>query len=250
MIRKKKGNVEWLEFEQLADRKEIIHGCFLRHGGVSKPPFHSLNFGGGTGDETDAVKENRKIISQVFENIPLIAGHQQHGINIQIIPSPAGELNENCDGLITRENRVGLSIKHADCQAAIFYDPIKRVIANIHCGWRGNVQNIYKKTIEELKEKFSCRPENILVCISPSLGPKASEFKNYERELPKSFLRFQIKPTYFDLWEISKMQLIEEKILEKHIEIAQVCTYNSPEDFFSYRKEKVTGRNVTIVALK
>ncbi len=115
-------------------------------------------------------------------------------------------------------------IRHADCQATIFYDPEHNAIANVHCGWRGNVQNIYRATAFEMRKTFSSKPENILVGISPSLGPEKSEFINYRKEFPESFLPYEIKPTYFDLWAISRMQLEASGILPHHIEVASICT--------------------------
>ena len=140
-------------------------------------------------------------------------------------------------------------IKHADCQAAIFYDPVHHAVSCVHAGWRGNVQNIYAHAIAFMAGKFHSQPADILVCISPSLGPHFSEFKNYKTEFPESFWPFQIRPNYFNLWEISRTQLQECGILPHHIEIASICTYANEQDFFSYRRDKVTGRNATVVAL-
>jgi polyphenol oxidase len=249
MQRKKKGDVEWLEFEQLTDVKELVHGVFLRHGGVSKDCFSSLNVGGGTGDAPQSIIENREKICAVLGVKELISRRQTHGINIEFLPS-LNPLEEDCDGLITKQKNMGLMIKHADCQAAIFYDPIEKVIANIHCGWRGNVKNIYAEAVRRICEEGGSKPENLLVCISPSLGPDWAEFKNYQIEFPESFWTFQVRPTYFDLWAISHKQLTDCGVLPHHIEIASLCTYSDSQDFYSYRRDKSTGRHATVIALK
>lgn len=250
MIRRKKENIEWLEFEQLQEFPEIIHGIFLRHGGDSPPPFDSLNVGGGSGDQFSAVKQNRKKILNLLGISELVSSLQVHGDRVVTVPIEQQILDAGCDGLITTKRNIGLLIKHADCQAAIFYDPKHKVVGNVHCGWRGNVKNIYGKAIAEMKQRFTSKPEDILVCISPSLGPEKAEFINYQNELPKEFLPFQVSPTYFDLWGIAKMQLQSAGILEHHIEIAEICTYLEEKDFFSFRREKKTGRHGTVVALK
>lgn len=242
MIRKKRGAVEWLEFELLADDPHIVHGVFLRHGGVSKAPFDSLNVGG---DDAEAKQSNRNILCETLCIEKLISGKQTHGIHIMEVPSENSQLEESCDGLITDKKDLGLLIQHADCQAAIFYDPVKRLVANVHCGWRGSVQNIYARTVK----KMGGRPENLLVCISPSLGPTAAEFKNYASELPATFFPFQVRANYFDFWAISRAQLEMAGVLPHHIQIAGMCTYSNAEDFFSYRRDKITGRNGTVVAL-
>lgn len=243
---KKKGDVQWLEFDLLTEIPGLVHGVLLRHGGVSSAPYHSLNAGGGSGDDPQKVDRNRKIIQDTFNLPSLISGYQKHGINIAC--PLHGDLGD-CDGLMTNQPGYGLMIKHADCQAAIFYDPVHRAVANVHAGWRGNVQNIYAETVKAMRAQMGSRPEDLLVCISPSLGPEASEFKNYKTELPEPFWSFQIKPTYFNLWEISRYQLLECGILPHHIEIASICTHANEKDFFSYRRDKVTGRNSTVVSI-
>lgn len=249
MIRKSKGATEWLEFEQLSDIAHLSHAVFLRHGGYSNPPF-GLNMGGNTGDDSENIARNRAHIAELFGIPKIISSFQKHGTNILTVPTADPLLEQNCDGICTQASGIGLLIKHADCQAALFYDPIKRAIANVHCGWRGNVQNIYGKTVDYMQKTFGSRPENLLVCISPSLGPEASEFKNYLEELPQHFYSYQVKPTYFNLWAISQMQLEEAGILPAHIELANICTYTNGEDFFSYRREKITGRHGTIICLR
>lgn len=141
-------------------------------------------------------------------------------------------------------------IKHADCQAAIFFDPVERAVGAVHCGWRGNVQNIYRHTVETFQSQFGSRVENLLVCISPSLGPENAEFINHERELPQEFLSFKQKVCHFDLWAIARWQLEEVGVLPQHIEIANICTFSDAGDFFSFRREKKTGNHGTVVVLK
>ncbi len=247
MIRKKNKDIEWLEFEQLQGISRLQHAIFLRHGGVSSKEFGSLNAGGSTGDNPLCVEENRARIISLFPSGHLISAKQVHGIHLQEVEASYSS-EEGCDGLITKEKYKALMIKHADCQSTIFYDPIENILANIHCGWRGNVQNIYKRTIETLK-KLGSKPANILVCISPSLGPNKSEFINFKEEFPSYFQDFQWKENYFNLWEVSRMQLVESGVLLSHIECAEICTYENEQDYFSYRRDKVTGRNASLAML-
>lgn len=245
MLRKKSGSIEWLEFEQLADIPGLVHGIFLKAGGESQGPFASLNLG-GPGDNPEMVDQNREKVRLLLGGPELISGKQCHGKEVKAVPLSEGE---ECDGLMTRDRNQALMIKHADCQAAIFYDRLNKAIANVHCGWRGNVQNIYAQAIEQMRVKFGSKPENLLVSISPSLGPCCAEFINYKTELPIPFWDYQAKSLYFNLWEISRRQLLECGILSNHIEIACICTCCNAHDYFSYRREKVTGRNATIVLL-
>ncbi len=250
MQRKKKNGVEWLEFELLSDIPELTHGVILRHGGVSNAHFSSLNVGGNTGDRWKNVQENQRRAFDSLGILDVVSSYQVHSDQIVHIttknPPDVGE----ADALMTQVSDLGLMIKHADCQAAIFYDPKNKALANVHAGWKGNIKNIYAKIVAEMEKTFASSAEDLLVCVSPSLGPFRSEFKNYREELPEHFWKFQISPAYFDLWAIARMQLEECGVLPNHIQIASICTYSSPEDFFSYRRDGLTGRNATIAALK
>jgi hypothetical protein len=248
MRRRKKGSVEWLEFELLADIPYLTHGVFLRHGGYSTGPFASLNAGGRI-EVDENIEKNREKIKEILGFSAYMTGKQMHNANVEIVPPVSSLVETDCDGLITKEKSLGLLIGHADCQAAIFYDPANHILANVHCGWRGNVKNIYEKTIQKMQTLGSL-PKDILVCISPSLGPNASQFINYKTELPESFLEFQFKPLYFNLWEIARHQLEEAGILRHHIEIASICTFQNEKDCFSYRRNKITGHHATVAALK
>jgi YfiH family protein len=245
MLRKKKNNIEWLEFNLLADDPRIVHGVFLRHGGVSQGCFSSLNATKGKGDDPTFVDENRLRMVDCLGLKGISSSWQIHGNRIKPVGKEDIYLGE-CDGLTTDLTNWGLMIMHADCQAAIFYDPVNIAITNVHAGWRGQVQDIYRHTIEKMRILYGTKASDLRVCISPSLGPENSEFKYYRQELPEEFWSFQIRPTYFNLWEIAHYQLESCGVLPKHIEIAKIDTYANPEDFFSYRREKATGREGSI----
>jgi polyphenol oxidase len=247
MQRYTNGSLVWLAFDLFMQFPRLVHGVFLRHGGVSSGDFDSLNFGGMLGDLPENILANRKAAIRALKMTQCCALWQCHGKRIVEAHLHAGEQG---DALTTNQRDLGLLIKYADCQAALFYDPIHHAVSNVHCGWRGSVQNIYKETIEAMRALYGSRPEDLCVGISPSLGPEASEFINFKAELPQSFYPFQFKPTYFDFWQISRWQLTECGILPHHIEIAEMCTYSNPADFFSYRRKKVSGRHATLVALK
>jgi copper oxidase (laccase) domain-containing protein len=101
-----------------------------------------------------------------------------------------------------------------------------------------------------MTDNFNSRPENVLVCISPSLCIKHSEFKNYKKEFPKEFWVYQKDQFHFDLRQIGIDQLKKAGIEDQNIEVAIDCTYCNENDFFSFRRDKDTGRNATVVCLK
>ncbi|NGX45576.1 MAG: Laccase domain protein YfiH [Chlamydiae bacterium] len=233
MIRKELDGVEWLEFELFSELPELVHGIFLRGNG------------GGTSDSSRAAMQKALGFDE------LVSAAQKHGTNIVKVPSTDALLNENCDGMMTEASGLGLLINHADCQAAVIYDPVKKAIGAVHCGWRGNVHNMYAHAVQFMRQAVGSRAEDLLVGISPSLGPQHSEFIHYEKEWPNQFWEFQIRPTYFDLWEMSRYQLEEAGVLPHHIEVANICTYENKEDFFSYRRDKIAGsNNGTVIAMR
>jgi polyphenol oxidase len=248
MLRNKRESIEWLEFEIFQDFPQIAHAIFLRHGGVSPAPYHELNLG-GAGDDQHHIHVNRSRIKKIMECASFVGGHQVHGADVREVPFEIAD-DEKCDGLFTSKENVGLMIRHADCQAAIIYDPIENIIANVHAGWRGNVQNIYQAAALRLKSRFGSKPENLIVGITPSLGPCCAQFINFETELPRSFWEYQIKPLYFDLWEISRRQWLDAGVLPHHLQIACICTFCNKSDYFSYRRDKPTGRHATIIQKK
>jgi len=246
-----KAKLEWLEYDLLESYPHVLHGTFSRHGGISNGKhFSTLNLGEGTADIQEHVKTNRETVRKSLGLTSIVYPHQTHGVKIHRVSAKNGHTAVQADALYTSEKNIGLGITHADCQAAIFYDPVHEVVAIGHCGWRGSAQNIYARLIETMQREIGTQPHNLLVCISPSLGPDHSEFKNYKQELPKEFWDYQTKPYYFDFWQISRMQLQKSGILDKNIEIAEICTVCNTKDYFSYRAAKDTGRNATIVALK
>ncbi len=233
----------------------LVHGVYTRHGGVSLPPYATLNVAWNNGDDPAAVRENLSRVRKSLGTRLLASSLQVHGDEIHILSDAAAEGREPDgflirapagDGLMTALEDVGLMIKIADCQAVFLVDPRLRVIANVHCGWRGSVRNLAGRAVALMRNRFGSRPRDLLAAVSPSLGPCCAEFRNYRDELPRSFWSYQVKPTYFDFWEITRRQLREAGLMEGHIEIAGRCTVCHPEDFFSYRGEKTTGRMAAV----
>lgn len=249
------GHLEWLAFDLLSDIPCLTHGTFTRHGGTSTGPHASLNLAYRVGDDPACVQSNIALVKNILGIADIKHVHQTHGIGICQVKHDTPPDCEHYDAMMTDIPQLGLMIKHADCQGAIFYDPIHHAISNVHSGWRGSVQNIYAHTIAAMGRAYGTKPEDLLVCISPSLGPEAAEFIHYRTELPQTFWDYQVKPNYFDFWAISEMQLRACGILQHHIEIARICTYCNASDFFSYRRRpvkdssKIYGAQGTIVML-
>lgn len=249
MIRKERDGVHWLEFE-IFSHLPIKHAVFLRHGGYSAGPYESLNLCNRISEDNPQHISKNILKAAGILGLEHVAWNDQvHGTNIHEVNPESAHDPRQGDAMTTNNLGLGLMVHHADCQAAIFFDPTRHALANVHCGWRGSVQNIYAKVIQYMYEMYKSRPQNILVGISPSLGPDNAQFINYRSELPQSFWEYQVKPNYFDFWAISRKQLTDCGIRPENIEIASICTFGNPQDYFSYRYQKASGRHGTIAAL-
>ncbi len=232
----------------------VPHAMLNRHGGVSKKPYDSLNIGLYVGDRNEDVARNRRSVKHLLGLTHLVSARQVHGTGIKVVEDVSADVEiDNCDALVTSQPGVGLLIQQADCQAVLLHDPIRHVVAAIHCGWRGSVANIIARTITSMQLHFGVEPPNLRGVISPSLGPCCAEFVNFRSELPPGLHRYQWKRNYFDFWKISRDQLQQAGVPDRQIDITGICTCCSL-DFFSYRRavkegNGVTGRNGSVIGL-
>lgn len=246
-----KKKISWIEYDLLKPFTHLIHRTFLRDGGTSEGAFAALNLADGIGDHPDCVKENRERVRQTLDLPKIFYAKQIHGNAVQRVRIGRGDDRlPPADALYTTDRNIGLAVTHADCQAAIFYDPVHEAVGIAHAGWKGAGLNLYGRLIDTMRRELGTQPHNLLVCISPSLGPDHAEQKNYKQELPQALWDYQVKPFYFDFWEISKGQLMDAGVLERNIEMASQCTYCDPKSYFSYRRDRQTGRHASVVALK
>jgi copper oxidase (laccase) domain-containing protein len=123
-------------------------------GGRSQPPFDGMNLSHGVGDDPEAVTANRNRLRQMTGGGIHVYSRQNHGTTIRTITRGSVSCGEAiqtqlvpADALITDVPGIRLLILTADCQAVMLFDPHKRVVANIHCGWRGSVADIIGKTV-------------------------------------------------------------------------------------------------------
>ncbi|MGC9196568.1 MAG: polyphenol oxidase family protein [Syntrophobacteraceae bacterium] len=244
-----------LTFRNLSRVPGLFHAIFTRRGGVSAPPFDSLNVAWDSGDLEEAVRENLSRIKQCAGVERLVSSMQVHGDVLNVIdqkaveklkPRPPILVGSFADALATRLSGVGLLIKTADCQSILLVDPQSRIIANIHSGWRGSIGNIAGKTVRSL-ERLGLNPATTLAAVSPSLGPCCAEFVNFKREIPEEFWPFMSGPLHFDFWALTRAQLAQAGIEEQNMEFAARCTVCEKSEFFSYRGEGKTGRMASVI---
>ncbi len=229
----------------------LFHAVFNRQEGASPPPWHSRNVSFGTGDNPENVLKNRERIKKSLGAGRLVSANQVHGSKVHVVsdfPSEDVEIN-GFDALVTNVAGVGLMIQQADCQAVLLFDPVKQVVGIAHVGWRGSVADIISKTIFTMNTVLASEPTDLRAAISPSLGPCCAEFINFLTELPPELHGYQVRPNYFDFWSISRDQLCSAGVRPENITVAEICTYCN-QDYFSYRRDKETGRFGSVIGLR
>lgn len=257
MLSGSKNGTTYYRFENLAGRRKIDHRIFTRHNGFSSQPFASLNVSLGIGDAESNVARNRDLIRRIMGDGDFVYARQVHGCSIAVLKGPVQGLDaETAAGVLTADALVTdlrgkyLVIQVADCQAVLLYDPVRCVIANVHCGWRGSLLNVIGRAIEAMVNHFKCRPERIQAGIGPSLGPCCAEFINYKAEIPADLWTYKDSSDHFDFWAISRDQLLRAGVAEKNIEASRICTRCRSDEFFSYRAAKTTGRFAVVIGIK
>ena len=253
-------DVELYEFEHFQNHSNIVHGIFTKAGGTRAKNSYSLNKGMNFDDKQSVIADNRNRIAKKMGTKPFVFLNQVHKSGIKVLKKDEIDLSKKCqpnietdtaDAIITDMKNVFIVIQVADCQAVMLYDPIKKVIANIHSGWKGSVQNIIGKCVDKMRLEFGCQPENILAGICPSLGPCCSEFVNYKDEIPQNLWKYKIKDkNYFNFWDMSADQLMEKGVKKEHIENIEICTKCNTDLFYSFRGEKTTGRFACVISMQ
>jgi len=253
----RKHRMQTVRFPNMTAIESVQHAVFTRHGGCSQGPYNSLNVSRHIGDHQAAVSENRRIVADYLKAGVLAVADQVHGNRVIVLDSiPRSPENPHYfaagrgDALVTNIPGVFLVIQTADCQAVMMVDPRKKVIANVHVGWRGNVHNIIGVTVTTMRERFGCQPSDLRAGIGPSLGPCCAEFVNYRKEFPEALWQYKDDLNRIDLWKTSSDQLWAAGVDKENIFVSGICTKCRADRFFSFRAQRVTGRFSSAIALR
>lgn len=196
----------------------------------------------------------------------IVRTKQNHTDNIQIIKEklnkdkPDFNMYEDTDGLITNKKGIILATVNADCILLVFYDPVKKVTANVHSGWRGTLKRISEKTIKKMVKEYECNPENIICCMSPSIGK--DHFEVDEDVYNLFFKEFKKLPHLEDIFEqkndkwhidtilINKEILKKQGLKEENIIDSGICSVCNKDIIHSYRAHgENSGRATQIISI-
>ena len=282
VIHIKNGDIEYLQFRKLLEYSDVISHCYSLGTNVNFRTFSKNDkINENNKDNKKNENEYEKVISDyknLCDNIGLdyrnlVKGIQKHTNNVKCVYSKINkdepDFNmkeyENIDGLVTNKTNIILSSTSADCISLLFFDPIKKVIGNVHSGWKGTIQRISVKTVEKMMNEFSCKPGNIICCICPSIRKchfeveenVKDEFQNEFQDLGEENLKEIIeekipnKKWNIDTVLINKIILEREGLKEENIIDSKICTMCNPEILHSYRVEKEKyGLNTALIELK
>ncbi|HAJ99337.1 MAG TPA: peptidoglycan editing factor PgeF [Bacteroidales bacterium] len=270
MIQTAANGIELYRFTNLSECNEIEHFITSRKGGYSTGNYEGLNLGFHTGDLSDHVLKNRQKLAETV-GMPLqrfVFANQTHSSNVVVV----GE--EHCgmgatsistaiadtDALITQKANICICVQTADCVPLLLFDPVQRVIAAVHAGWRGIVGGIVKNTIQKMSFSIACNPTDIVAGIGPAngdccyeVGEDVVQYAQNLFDTQQGIILPSTKPDkyMFHQSQAVKQQLLDAGLQAHNIEESGFCTQCRSNTFFSSRDGKGnTGRIAGGIMLK
>ncbi len=225
-----------------------------RAGGVSPPPFASLNLGLSVADEPDRVLENRRRLCTAagIAIDRLVVPGQVHGTTLAWVEEgdagrgalDGGTVVREHDGLLSAAPGLGLVISYADCVPVVIVAAGEDgpAFATVHAGWRGMIAGIVGKAAAELRR----RGRLVAAVVGPSIGPCCF---GVDEELRRRFeARFpgSAGAASVDLWRCARQELEAAGVPAAAVTVAGLCTASDAR-FFSHRRDQgLTGRHLAI----
>jgi YfiH family protein len=175
--------------------------------------------------------------------------HQTHSDKIWVVGR--GFQNAYGDAMVTGEKGIDLAVKIADCAGILLYDPIKKVVAAVHSGWRGSSKRILPRTIEFMVKEFGTNPQDLLAYVSPLASGKRYEVgKEVAQLFPRSIHTNSDGRYFFDNRKEILFQFDEAGVSRSNIEISEFCTIETL-DLHSYRREgEHSGRMAAFIGMR
>lgn len=252
IIIKNFNGLNYLQFK-VFNKLGIKHAYTLKSEG--------FDFGHNTAEEQHSYETLCNALN--IETSTLVKPFQTHTANVKCMNDMLVDLND-VDGLITDKKNIALTSKNADCILFLFYDPIKKVIANIHSGWRGTFQKIAEKTVIKMISNYGSEPENIICCICPSIRECHFEVDDDVKNLCLDIFGFTGKTDKFiklgevkagkqkyliDTVKINKILLEELGLKKENIVDCNICSVCNKDFIHSVRVEGKSYKRATAVII-
>lgn len=243
----------------------VRHGFSTRRGGVSAPPWDTLNLGVGRGDDMDSVRKNYRRFCAAVGTDPTrcVLSKQVHEDNVRLVTADdcgKGLWRDrdytSVDAMICNTPDIPLVVFSADCNIILLYDPVRHAIGAAHAGWRGTALGIVKKTVEQMHAHFGCDPANIHAAIGPSIGQCCFETDCDVPEALRAALGDEATPYmvwngakwHIDLKAVNALWL--RRVGLEHIDVCDHCTACRPDLYWSHRKMgKARGSQIAMICL-
>jgi YfiH family protein len=235
--------------------------CSTRQGGVSMPPYDSLNLGDHVGDDAAAVARNRAVLQEAIGTRPVFL-QQVHGSGVARLDARTPD-GAQADGCVATQAGVACTIMVADCLPVLFADGAGRAVAAAHAGWRGLAGGVLEATARGLWDAAGQAPaeaaRTTIAWLGPCIGPTAFEVGD---EVRQAFVALQpgaaamFRPHgpgkwLADLQGLARMRLSSLGISQVHGNDGSDawCSVRNPSRFFSHRRDRVSGRFAACVWL-
>ncbi|MHB9028879.1 MAG: peptidoglycan editing factor PgeF, partial [Candidatus Latescibacterota bacterium] len=234
------------------DTGQALCGFTTRQGGVSLPPFDSLNLGTRTSDRPDSIRENYRILYDYLgvteDKIALM--RQVHSAFVRVIDR--GGAYDETDGLLTSTPGILLGVRVADCVPVLLHDPRKKAIGAVHCGWRPIASGILERTLERMACEWGAAPADVHAALGPSAGPCCYEVgPEVVERLHPSAVQTRNGRLYADLHTEIIERLLSSGLQRANIEPIRECTICTESLYFSHRRDSLnSGRMMGYIMLK
>ena len=232
-----------------------------RVGGISLAPYNSLNLGSHVKDNPMHVAQNRQMLSDYLPSEPVWL-NQTHGI--QVIDAANTSCVPDADASFSTKKKVVCVIMTADCLPVLLCDKAGSIVVAVHAGWRGLCDGALEASINAACRAAQIMPADLMAWLGPAIGPNAFEVG---AEVRAQFIaqdgqaEAAFKPhgenQKQDKWFCSIYQIASQRL--NNCGVSQIygggidadfCTYTQKEQFFSYRRDGVTGRMATLIWLE
>lgn len=245
------AGLDWI----VPDWPAPAHVCAMtttRAGGVSTGPYATMNLGRRTADDADALAENRRRFD-AFLPAPPTWLDQVHGASAVRL-GPAMDAAPVADAAVTGERGVACAVLTADCLPVLFADRGGRAVGIAHAGWRGLAAGVLEATIIALRA-LGAAPEDVIAWLGPAIGPAAFEVGDEVRDLlcrddpgaAACFAPHRARKWHADLCGLARRRLARGGV--RHVSGGGFCTHADTARFFSYRRERESGRMATAIWL-
>jgi YfiH family protein len=226
-----------------------------RRGGFSAAPFDSMNIRGGIGDDPAAVRSNQRLLAEAIGVTPIYLD-QVHGARVVRLTAadaaPDASVHE-ADASVTTETGIACTAQVADCLPVLFAAP--GGVAAAHAGWRGLAGGVLEATVKALCEAAGCGPADLHAWLGACIGPGRFEvgadvLQAFGVEAASDSPRF--RPRAPGKWLADLPALARDRLRAlgvQDVSGGHWCTVDEASRFFSFRRDRVTGRMVAAVWL-